>query len=313
MLRSVTTKRKPNSSDPRRDANGIGRMVPPGKRLRPLFKISQEMTDAGDYALAKAGPAPVATQEQFERTILMRGVNTLKAARLVAESGHWEIASACARQLYELVLNMEEIERSSDREQASISFAAYGMLQMLLFRKAEIEYERDTGRTYRVSQLDELEEHLKAPMFDEFRVTKPGKPDGWVGWWSEKNAWQLAKASSSVMRVPQYNTVFRKWSAEAHGAPGAVIGNMFNRTGPNWVEEAIRDDDQEISAVMQMAMLLLMDLWALLPNAMPFPAEKAVAWNDRLFAWIERDGRVPNDIRYPKRSDGSYIIAPLGT
>ena len=147
----------------------MGRITSPAKRLRPLFRISRDMTDAGDFAVAKAGPAIVGTQAQFERAIFMRGVNTLKAARLVSESGHWEVASACARQLYELVLNMEAIDRAPDRERASVTFVAVGLLQQLLFQKAESEYERDTGRDYRVERLAQVQEILDSPMFEEFR------------------------------------------------------------------------------------------------------------------------------------------------
>lgn len=113
-----------------------------------------------------------------------------------------------------------------------------------------------------------------------------------------------------MMRVAQYNNLFRKWSAEAHAAPGALVDNVFGPVGPKWVEDAVRQDDAEISSVMQMTMLLFMDLWRLLPYSVPFPAEASSEWCDRLFAWIERDGKVPDEYRYPKRPDGSYIIAP---
>ncbi|WP_377104662.1 DUF5677 domain-containing protein [Propionicimonas sp. T2.31MG-18] len=271
---------------------------------------TREMTDAGDYALARTGPANVATQEQFERTILLRGVNILKAARLVCEAGHWEVASSCARQLYEILLNMEAIDRAPSREEASIKFALYGMLQKLLFQKAELEYERDTGRMARVDQLPEIQQRLDSAIFNEFRREKPGGGDPFVSSWTKQSTWDLAKASASTLRVAQYNTLFKKWSAETHGAPGAYIDNMFGRTGTNWAKEAIEQDDEEISGVMQMAMLLFLDLWALVTDTVPFPAEDAVLWTERIFAWIERDSKIPDDMRYPKRPDGSYIIAP---
>lgn len=129
----------------------------------PGAEIPACEADAGDSAIAKAGPARIATQGQFERAIFLRGVNTLKAARLVAESGHWEVASACARQIYELVLNMEAIDRAPDRERTSVTFVAFGLLQKLLFEKAELEYERDTGRPYSADRIEEVQGILDSP------------------------------------------------------------------------------------------------------------------------------------------------------
>lgn len=269
------------------------------------------MVDEGDLAIAKAGPAQIGTQEQFERTILVRGVNTLKAARVVAEMGHWEVAAVCARQIFELVLNMEEIDRAQDRVQASMRFALYGLLQKARYQKVELDYDRDTGRPYDAQRFEELPKMLASPIFDPFRVKKAGKPDGWLASWSGKSAWQLAQASTSRMRVPQYNLLFKKWSEQVHGAPGAHVDNMFRQGDADWIAESIKQDDNETSNVMHMAMLLFVELWHLLPGAAPFPAEKALDWSNRLFAWIERDGKIPAEYRYPRNPDGSYIIEPL--
>lgn len=148
-------------------------------------------------------------------------------------------------------------------------------------------------------------------MFEEFRITGRAKGDvRWATSWTKMSAWQLAKESSSVMRVPQYNNLFRKWSTEAHAAPGALVDKVFGPGGPQWLEQAVAHDDAEISSVTQMAMLLFLDSWRLLPYSVPYPAQEAAQWVDRLFAWIERDGKVPDEYRYPTRPDGSYLIGP---
>lgn len=257
------------------------------------------MTDAADFAIARLGPAHLGTQEQFERTIFMRGANTLKAARLVAEAGHWEIAAACARQIYELVLNMEAIGRAENREEASITFARYGLLQRLLHQLEEAIYDRDTSRPYDEDRLAELIRRRDSPIFADFRIEKLGKPLAWRRSWTGKTTWQLAEESTNAMRVPQYRILFKRWSEEAHGAPGAHIDNMFRRTGEDWAEDVLKEDDRQISEVTQMAMLLFIDLWQLLPAAAPFPAENVVDWSDRMFALIEqRGGKIPDEYRY---------------
>lgn len=310
-LMSSGRRRRENSRDPQRRAEGIGSLGSPAKRLRPLFRISREMTDAVDIAIARLGPAHLGTQEQFERTILMRGANTLKAARLVAEGGHWEVAAVCARQIYELVLNMEALGRAENREEASITFARYGLLQKLLHQLEEISYDRDTGRPYDQERLDELIRRRDSAIFLDFRIEKVGKPVSWRRSWTGKTTWQLAEESSSQMRVPQYRNLFKRWSEEAHGAPSAHIDNMFRRTGEDWAEQVVKQDDRENSEVTQMAMLLFVDLWQLLPAAAPFPASQALDWSNRIFVLIEqRSGKIPEEYRHPKRPEGSYIIAP---
>ncbi len=92
----------------------------PSTRLKPVFAICEEVTRAADKAAADAGPAHAGTQTQFERSFFFRGNNTLKAASLVAGDGYWEVAATCARQLFELVLNMEYIAQDEDRVPASM-------------------------------------------------------------------------------------------------------------------------------------------------------------------------------------------------
>lgn len=55
---------------------------------------------------------------RFDRGILLRAVNALKAARLLLEAVHWEFAAAPARQLFDLVVNIEHLNTQGDRERA---------------------------------------------------------------------------------------------------------------------------------------------------------------------------------------------------
>lgn len=52
---------------------------------------------------------------------------------------------------------MEAIDRAPDRERTSVTFVAFGLLQKLLFEKAELEYERDTGRPYSADRIEEVQ------------------------------------------------------------------------------------------------------------------------------------------------------------
>lgn len=264
-------------------AAGIEPAAPPSARLKSLFALCFEITRAGDGALAASGPARLATQEQFERTIFLRAINTLKAASVVAGAGHWEIASGCARQIYELLLNMEFIAEQESRETASLAFARFGMLQRVLGEIAEIKYDRDTGRSHDVVRLTALENHASSsPLFYDFQVKKKDKPVRWRRSWNGMSAWDMAQQSPNALRAPQYRLLYKRWSEEAHGAPGAHIDNLFLRNGEDWAQKAINQDLVETVRVMQMAMSLHLELWHLLASTVPLASDQAGEWTSRL-------------------------------
>jgi hypothetical protein len=54
-------------------------------------------------------------------------------------SGQWEDALVLARSLYELNMNLSEIECSSDREQAARKFIRFGKFQQLRVEQRRLE------------------------------------------------------------------------------------------------------------------------------------------------------------------------------
>jgi hypothetical protein len=64
----------------------------------------------------------------FDVGILLRASNALKAIRVLCAERYWEFAVATVRQLFELVINMEQLAAQPDREEAIFRHAKYGLL-----------------------------------------------------------------------------------------------------------------------------------------------------------------------------------------
>jgi Family of unknown function (DUF5677) len=281
------------------------------KRLRPLFVVCDEMTKAADHAVYLEGPGEIGTLEHFDRVVFMRALNTLKAARGLLALGHWEIASVCARQLFELVLNMEAIA-DGDRAERQLTFAKYGLLQRLMVERREIQYCIDTGRPYDHERFKGIDAYLASTSFVEFQTQKPGKEVQWARSWNGKTVYEMATASTDPLRIHHYNNLFRKWSEEAHAAPGALLESLFRVGDGEWVERLIHDEDRNTSEVLVLSMNLLLELWLNLPAAPKHHLDRSGQWLDRVNDFVRRDmDETTEEYTYPRNPDGSYLIPPL--
>lgn len=63
--------------------------------------------------------------------IVDRAHNLAKAIIVLCEHRWWEFADGLARQLYELLLNLEELHRADDREAAAKRWLRFGALQYM--------------------------------------------------------------------------------------------------------------------------------------------------------------------------------------
>jgi hypothetical protein len=112
-------------------------------------------------------------------------------------------------------------------------------------------------------------------------VDKTGKVR-WKPSWSGHTTRFLAEQSEHSLRQDQYQLLFAAWSDETHGAPTALIGNMFpgNRT----VEEVIAFDDIRIAETVTVAISLFLELWTLLPHVPQLDPMKGLEWTSRMIA-----------------------------
>ncbi|HCX83612.1 MAG TPA: hypothetical protein DHV14_00405 [Micrococcales bacterium] len=243
-----------------------------------------EVTRAADVALGAIG-AMTSETHQFDIALFVRGLNALKAVRLLTADGHWEIATAPARQLYELVLAAEELNRASDRNEAAFRFAKFGLLQTARGALARIEYDAATGRPVDDDHRQRLEGFLASGPVSEFRTVKGNGKIVWARSWSGKTARELAEASDHPLRSKQYELLFTAWSEETHAAPGALIDSIVRRAGDQGFEDVVADDDRNVAEVQAMSLMLFFELGRLLPDAPDLGSETIEGWVSRLRSW----------------------------
>ncbi|GES32328.1 DUF5677 domain-containing protein [Streptomyces angustmyceticus] len=247
-------------------------------RKRPLFDVVAEITAVAEQAADAAADADN-TAIHLDGYVLRRGIKGLKSAQLLVDAGHWEYATPVARQLFELLVNMEHLGSFADRREAQRIYSNFGLLQYFLAESRRIEFEKTRGRPsgspWELSVKDFLDRCT------DFRMAP--RADGTVRWrtsWSGKTTRALAESSPDPMRVPQYELLFSTWSEQTHGAPGVLATDLFLR----YEEEIVAEALAEVKGVppelpqlitgsglkgmqtLSMAIILFLHLWQQLPN-----------------------------------------------
>lgn len=285
----MSTKRKQNSRRPRSEIPGV-RIIPhPGKPLKPLLTVLTDVAAAVDKALVEAGPVP-AGYAMFDRAVLIRGANLLKAIVLLSGELHWEVAASSARQLFELVINMEALAAMPSREDASFRYGMFGLLQKTRAHLVRQDYERATGRAVDETSAARAAALLASPSFDTFK----GKPkaDGSPRWhtsWNAKSSRDMAYGSSHPLRRAQYDQLFVLWSEETHAAPGALSASMFRTRETDWTDVVLTDDRRETAQIASMALFLFLALWESLANVPRIDHDESEAWTERVSKYVQED------------------------
>jgi hypothetical protein len=275
MAKKKNKKRKTRGSTQIRSHGNQTQVSPPKVRLKSLFKVFDEIINGCNKSLIGT-PNPLSPIVRFDAAVLLRGLNTLRSIRILLEQAHWELASAGARQLFELLVNMEHLNSRPDREEASLRYSKFGLMQMTRQQQQQLEYALKTGRTVNQTRKKTIDRLLKEN-FPEFL----GKDGRWVSSWSGKNTRQLAEGSTRDIRTDQYELLFSAWSEQTHASPGALLGNIFSLAGSKAIEEIVADDDREIIEVAGVSISLFFELWWALPNVVPLDSQTAAGWMEK--------------------------------
>jgi hypothetical protein len=281
--RKLFARKRGPQEDPR-----VTRVATPKTRLKSLFALLHDVITSSDRTLLGMEDADQPLV-RFDVAMLQRGINTLKAVRLLTEHGHWEFAASATRQLYELVINMEYLATEADREEATFLYAKFGLLQAVQAQHREVIYNQRTGRPIDEQRLAVLESMLEHT-FPEFRDERR---DGSVKWprnWSGKSTRELAEVSTNRMRTSQYEQLFTIWSEQTHAAPGALFDSLAQRAGQNWIEQVIARDDVRIAEMVTVAISLFLELWHMLPNAPAIDGAQFIRWTDGLIREARKHG-----------------------
>ncbi len=269
---------------------GMQRIRAPKVRLKSLLQLSGEVAIAADHAVFTA-PLPEDEREKrlfmFDAAMLSRGSNALKSVRLLCEQAHWEFAAGVVRQLFEFVLNMEYLGTLPDRDAAIFRYAKYGLLQKVQHQYLHLLYDQKTGRPVDEERLATLAQMLEQT-FPEFRtVDDKGKVHSHKTW-SGHTARYLAEKSAHPLREDQYHLMFVTWSEQAHGAPAALMENLFPRVDA--VDEVVAADDARVAETVTMAITLFLELWMLLPHVPQVDPAPRLAWTTALMKEARRHG-----------------------
>ena len=265
------------------------------RELAGMFRVLDQVIQETRNALL-AEPGAASDEARFDRAVLARALNILEAEQVLLPVAHWEAASGLARQLFELLVNIEEISRHDDPSKARLRYGKFGILQQARKRLRMVEYSRDTGRPAHDEFEAELDSLLSSPDFNEFKQSN-GR---WQDYWSGKSVRLLASESESEMRPHQYEHLFRRWSEEAHAAPSTIIREMFRgQSQESWIDDVLEEDQKEIGEVLTMTVVLFLDLEEALPHAPSLSWEQKLAWTDALMdetrknGWAQRGGITP--------------------
>ncbi|MFJ9101113.1 DUF5677 domain-containing protein [Streptomyces sp. NPDC102405] len=258
----------------------VERVSSPRGRLRPFFKLMEDVTSAADRTVLET-PDVENQLTRFDAEILVRGINSVKAVRSLLEHGHWEHAVGVTRQLFELLVNMEYLGTVEDRGEATLLFARFGLLQFLLAEERRFAYNREKGHPVNDQMAAMVDDHLKNE-FNDFQA-KP-RADGsvrWVSSWCRKDTAELARLSDDPMRTYHYNILYRVWSEQAHAAPGALIKNMFRDNDNGWVEQAVAETDRSSRDTIAFTLMFFLRLWVVLPHV-EASHERVAVWLGKL-------------------------------
>jgi hypothetical protein len=268
----------------------VQRFQAPKKRLKTLLDLLGEVSTTAERSLFEMRlPVDEAAKRlvMFDAGVLLRASNALKAVRLLCEQAHWEFAAAILRQLFELVINVEHIGAQPDRDNAIFRYSKYGLFQTTRHQHLTLLYNKKTGRDVDTRRLAVLERMLEET-FPEFRRGTDKGTVHWLTSWSGHTARYLSERSSHRLRVDQYELLFSEWSEQAHGAPTALMANMFPRDVP--AEQIIASDDAEIIQTVTMAIALFFELWILLPHIPQIDPQQRLTWTNTMIAEARKHG-----------------------
>ncbi len=163
--------------------------------------------------------------------VFCRAVKQYLSIILLLRAGRWEDALVLARSLYELNLNLSEINCSSDPEQAATKFVRFGKLQLMRLEQKRLEDQlRDERLQAQPSAeaINECEQKLAAIAstldrdFAEFRNPKRKWQESWSGVSVETLAQRLATNTGGQRGESDY-FVFRLGSLFTHNTPGSLF------------------------------------------------------------------------------------------
>lgn len=256
-------------------ANDVGAIPEAVTRHPEVFEILYLLRDKlcawidhGDLA------APQSPLEWVRVACAVRTYNIFKATISLLEKDFWEDGLILVRTLFELLLNVEELDRvEGESQKRATRYMIFEKLQIYLRHVAEREYHLHSGRSLKhpekLKDLDARAERLFASFIT-------GRKQGKIKWaksWHGRTVSELAEASKSTMRKWHYKTLYAYCSSFVHATPASVFSaNTFCETQAeldNFLPAKLEADKEGIIQTVSFLCLFTMELFVHVASVIP--------------------------------------------
>ncbi len=172
-------------------------------------------------------PTPRTAVECVLHACTVRAYNLYRSINSLLETDHWEDAGILARSMFELVINLEEIQQEPGKEEEKArKYLRFNYLQQYLQTDATQQYNQKTSRgsasdSARHSHLQSIARSI----FSEF--VDPKRKSEWQKSWCGKSVHSLAKDSKDAMRYHHYKILYSFFSELSHSGPLPVMLNLI--------------------------------------------------------------------------------------
>jgi hypothetical protein len=230
----------------------------------------------------------------------IRAFNLYRSINNLLETDHWEDAAILARSMFELVINLEEIQRETGKEEKKArKYMRFNYLQRYLQADALQQYEQKTGRcSASYSALHNHRQKIARSLFSEF--IDPKWKSEWQKSWCGKSVHSLAKNSKNEMRYYHYKIMYSFFSELSHSGPLPVMSNLLMGETTEETKQLLENYDagerEHAALVLSLSTLwileVLMRCKEMIPNYDP-------KWNFKVTGKIFRCYGVDKPLPFP--------------
>lgn len=276
------SKRRKTSQPRRSDDPSIGQADESKYHLRSYFVVLDSAIQAGTATLSTA-QGQISDGEVARLVLLDRAVTILQAGRLLLEDAHWETASGVARQMFELLVNVEHLAGQPDTEAALAKYKSFGVMALARRERRALAYATEQGFADGDGRGQELDKLLQCADFDQFR-DKNGKL---LDNWARRDVAAMAAMSPDALRKSQYEYYYRSWSEHAHASPSSLIAAIIAQPDDGAVDGIRESVYRETRQLIVMLISMFSDLVLVLGQPRLVNEIEIASWRDGLAAATE--------------------------
>lgn len=271
----MTSKRRLhcNRKTKRDTRSSIQQSFLPARQMPEFFKVLDAAIDAG---LATLSPETATTipADEMRLPVLDRAVMHLQAAQMLLKECHWESAAVVARQLFEFLVNIEEIVLRPNSQAAWEDFTQYGIVSAANAELKKIEYAEKHGYPADDEHASALKKLIATPPFDTVKISVRG--------WSGKSIKAMSTQSRNPDRKEQHRYYYSVWSDQVHSNPSALLRAIGPETTSGADERIRQSVYRETRSLIVMLVTLFCDLIDVLGAPRLIDEGSVTVWRQQL-------------------------------